>query len=378
MIDAFLFDMDGVLADSEGISVTIGREYFEKLGIYTEAADFDSHLGMGEEEFFNGVARDKNAKGYSYEDASAFFKSKYPSYLEKMSIALNGVGIIDEARKAGIKVAIASSAPEWKVWANIDNLNLRGKVDYVVTGKDVKKNKPAPDIYRLCLEHFNLRGENAVVFEDAAGGIRAGKAAGCNVIAMMTTISIDKALDAGADIVVTDLSAIPAFATKEEFTSFFDEMKGKDEERRMYGLNWIKRKRSILPNSHEKEAIAAAWKARENAYVPFSSFKVGAAIVSAKTGKVYSGCNVENSSFGATICAERNAILSAVSNEGIIGIEALYVVSEGGEAAVPCAECLQVIAEFASPETRVVLLTSQKRKEYKFRDLLPSPFLFRN
>ena len=101
--------------------------------------------------------------------------------------------------------------------------------------------------------------------------------------------------------------------------------------------------------------LKLALRARENAYAPYSKFKVGACVKSAATGKLYAGCNVENSSFGATICAERNAITTALTAEGIIGIETLVVVSDDEPPAPPCALCLQVLAEFTSPDSLVIL-----------------------
>ena len=124
-------------------------------------------------------------------------------------------------------------------------------------------------------------------------------------------------------------------------------------------------------------AIEMATNVWKNAYAPYSRFKVGAAVVSAATGRVYSGCNVENGSYGATICAERNAILHAIAVEGVIGIEALVVASKGNPLAPPCAQCLQVISEFARPETQVHLVSvdGKSHKVYQFGQLLPHPFV---
>ena len=123
--------------------------------------------------------------------------------------------------------------------------------------------------------------------------------------------------------------------------------------------------------------LKLALRARENAYTPYSKFKVGACVKSAATGRLYAGCNVENSSFGATICAERNAITTAIAAEGIIGIETLVVVSDDEPPAPPCALCLQVLAEFTSPDSLVILSSLEgKMCRYKFSELLPNPFIF--
>ena len=93
-----------------------------------------------------------------------------------------------------------------------------------------------------------------------------------------------------------------------------------------------------------RDAAAAA---REYAYVPFSKFKVGAALLT-EDGKIFTGCNVENASYGLTNCAERTAIFKAVS-EGYTKFQAIAVIAECPQAVAPCGACRQVIAEFLIP-----------------------------
>ena len=127
-----------------------------------------------------------------------------------------------------------------------------------------------------------------------------------------------------------------------------------------------------METEKEKSLFKDAVKARENSYSPYSKFKVGAAILT-ESGNIYSGCNVENCSFGATICTERTAILKAVSEEGKITIKKVLVVTE--PLAEPCGMCLQVIAEFACPECIVLLCDSKNiLRRMSFQDFLPHPF----
>lgn len=107
-----------------------------------------------------------------------------------------------------------------------------------------------------------------------------------------------------------------------------------------------------------KKLKIAAKKASENAHSPYSKIKVGAAILTAE-GKIYSGCNVENISFGGTICAERTAILKAVS-EGDRKFTALYLYTK--EQWSPCGLCLQVMSEFLSSSS-IVILGSDKNPD---------------
>ena len=110
-----------------------------------------------------------------------------------------------------------------------------------------------------------------------------------------------------------------------------------------------------------------------NAHAPYSKFRVGAALRTS-SGRVFTGCNVENASYGLTICAERNAIFHAVSQEGPdMKIAMLAVVCVGHEFP-PCGACRQVIAEFATPETTVCFLQNGKPVLMTVADLLPSAF----
>lgn len=97
----------------------------------------------------------------------------------------------------------------------------------------------------------------------------------------------------------------------------------------------------------DKELIAAAKKYRENAYAPYSKFKVGAAVLT-KKGNVYGGCNIENSSFPLTNCAERTAIFKAVS-EGEQEFEAIALIADTPGPCSPCGACRQVMVEFKIP-----------------------------
>ncbi len=110
------------------------------------------------------------------------------------------------------------------------------------------------------------------------------------------------------------------------------------------------------------------------AYAPYSGFKVGAAVMTGE-GKIFTGCNVENASYGLTICAERSAIFSAVANSagGKLSLRAVAVVNEKEVSCPPCGACRQVISEFGA-ETVVVFKSERGYEELTIADLLPSSF----
>jgi len=136
------------------------------------------------------------------------------------------------------------------------------------------------------------------------------------------------------------------------------------------GQNMGKKK---LPAGSRTRLLAAARKAMKNAYAPFSRFEVGAAILTAN-GDVFSGCNVENSSYGMTNCAERTAIFSAVAQEGPkLQILAIAVTTPGNVVCSPCGACRQVIYEFG-PDAVVFYQSRNGPKESHITELLPEGF----
>ena len=102
-----------------------------------------------------------------------------------------------------------------------------------------------------------------------------------------------------------------------------------------------------------EQLISIAMDAMKRAYCPYSEFRVGAALIT-KTGKVFTGCNIENASFGATVCAERTAIFKAVS-EGFVNFQKIAIVSDSCDTTYPCGICLQVMNEFM-PDGSIVLV----------------------
>jgi cytidine deaminase len=116
--------------------------------------------------------------------------------------------------------------------------------------------------------------------------------------------------------------------------------------------------------------IAKAMEARERAYAPYSDFAVGAALL-ARSGRIYTGCNVENASYGLSVCAERVAVFKAVS-EGERDFEAMAVVTENG--VTPCGACRQVLMEFGDNIQVIVADEAGGYRVFTLRELLPEAF----
>lgn len=124
--------------------------------------------------------------------------------------------------------------------------------------------------------------------------------------------------------------------------------------------------------SIRNQLLAAAREARHHAYAPYSGYAVGAAVY-CEDGRIFAGANVENASYGLTVCAERVAVFRAVS-EGARRICALAVVTQDGGA--PCGACRQVLAEFADEELVVWCASEEEAdvQEYRLHELLPHAF----
>lgn len=124
----------------------------------------------------------------------------------------------------------------------------------------------------------------------------------------------------------------------------------------------------------KRELLRRAVEASKYSYSPYSKFRVGAAVLTSE-GKIFTGTNIENASYGLTICAERVAIFKAVS-EGHRDIKAVAVFAEGSMP-YPCGACRQVISEFASGDTLILVYDGKKIEEFLLDDLLPHRFVFK-
>ena len=130
----------------------------------------------------------------------------------------------------------------------------------------------------------------------------------------------------------------------------------------------------MIDREIEERLIAEAFRSRGNAVSKRSGFSVGAAI-EAENGTIYGGCNVENSTYGLTVCAERVAIWKALS-EGVRRFRAVAVVTGADEPTPPCGACRQILWEFAGDVPVVSATAGGKRRLYRMSDLLPEPFEF--
>lgn len=212
-IRAVIFDMDGVLVDSEALINAAAIAMFQEKGLLVQPDDFLPFVGAGEDRYIGGVA-----ESYGFPlDVPAAKKRTYEIYLDLVPLRLEafpGVPyLIHECRKAGLLLAVASSADLIKVRANLEKIDLPLPFwDTVVTGEAVLNKKPSPDIFLTAAERLGVTPADCVVVEDAVNGLQAANAAGMRCVAVATTfpseqlVEADAIRDSIADVLLSDLA----------------------------------------------------------------------------------------------------------------------------------------------------------------------------
>ena len=207
-IEAVLFDMDGVLVDSEAYICQAGMAMFAEKGYPVSAEDFLPFTGMGENRYLGGVA-EKHRIPFDLEKDKARTYEIYAEMVSGKLSPLDGVhDFIDKCRKQGLKMAVASSADPVKVNINLEEIGLDSKLfQAVVTGLDIEHKKPAPDIFLKAAKLMGADPKHCLVVEDAISGVAAGKAAGARVLALTTAFSPGEL--SGADWITQTLATAP-------------------------------------------------------------------------------------------------------------------------------------------------------------------------
>jgi beta-phosphoglucomutase len=208
MIRGVLFDMDGVLVDSEAFICRAAVIMFSELGTQVTPEDFLPFTGMGENRYLGGVAQKYNL-AVDIDKVKARTYEIYGQIASGNLTALSGVHeFIASCRSKGLRLALATSADTVKMEINLREIGLAAETfQSIVTGLDVVNKKPFPDIYMKAAENIGLRPEECLVVEDAVSGIKAGRAAGCRCLAVTT--SFDATALHEADWICNSLLKVP-------------------------------------------------------------------------------------------------------------------------------------------------------------------------
>jgi len=204
-LKAVLFDMDGVLLDSEEYICRAGMMMFKEKGYDVSPGDFLEFTGMGENRYLGGVA-EKNGIPFELEKDKARTYEIYGEIVKGQLKPFPGVvDFIEKCRSRKLKMAVASSADPTKVEINLEEIGIPPSTfGTVVTGLDIEHRKPAPDIFLKAAERLGVEPIGCLVIEDAVSGVKAGKAAGSKVLALTTSFSAEEL--SGADWIASLLT----------------------------------------------------------------------------------------------------------------------------------------------------------------------------
>ncbi|KAK6143862.1 hypothetical protein DH2020_024210 [Rehmannia glutinosa] len=248
-VSAVLFDMDGVLCNSEELSRLAAVDVFAEMGVQVTVEDFVPFMGTGEANFLGGVASVKGVKGFNPEAAKKRF---FEIYLDKYAKPGSGIGfpgayeLIVQCKNKGLKVAVASSADRIKVDANLAAAGLQlSMFDAIVSADAFENLKPAPDIFLAASKILDVPTNECIVIEDALAGVQAAKAASMRCIAVTTTLAEDTLKAAGPSLIRKEIGDISLDDILNGGSSYHNPDKQPSQS--------ISASATSLPNSNSKE-----------------------------------------------------------------------------------------------------------------------------
>lgn len=206
---AILFDMDGVLVDSEPVILKSAIQGLREFGVKAAPSDFTEFVGAGEDRFVGGVA-EKHGVPYVPEMKKRVYEI-YCSLVDDELILFDKVPqTLTRLHKDGYRIAIASSADRIKVNANIRAADIpQEAVDTILSGEDIERKKPFPDIFLLAAERLGVSPADCVVVEDAINGIQAATAAGMRSVGVTSFFPAERLLKEGAAAAVSQIGELP-------------------------------------------------------------------------------------------------------------------------------------------------------------------------
>jgi beta-phosphoglucomutase len=208
MIRGVLFDMDGVLVDSESFICEAAMMMFAEIGVLVKPEDFKPFVGTGEDRYIGGVAEKYGIK-VDIEKVKARTYEIYQTVITGKLKPLPGAAeFVSLCREKGFRLILATSTDRIKMEANLYVSGIPfSAFDGTISGLDVENKKPSPDIYIKAASLIGLQPEECLVVEDAVNGIKAAKSAGCRCLAV--TGSFDRQLLSDADWICNSLIEVP-------------------------------------------------------------------------------------------------------------------------------------------------------------------------
>jgi len=209
MIKGVLFDMDGVLVDSEPYICKAAMMMFDELGVRVAPEEFKPFVGMGENKYIGGVAESHGIKVNIEEVKARTYEIYQIIVRDKLSPLPGALDFISECIRKDLRLALATSADRIKMEINLKEIGLAQDLfQSIITGLDIINKKPFPDIYIKAAESIGLHPVDCLVVEDAISGIKAGISAGCRCLAVTSTFSHSDLLE--ADWICESLENVPS------------------------------------------------------------------------------------------------------------------------------------------------------------------------
>jgi HAD superfamily hydrolase (TIGR01509 family) len=205
-----IFDMDGVLVDSEPFIGRAAVAMFEEKGVAVDPREFLQFTGMGEDRFLGGVAE---LHGVTL-DLARDKKRTYEIYLELIRGQLGPMPGVHEfiarCRELGLSLAVASSADSMKVEGNLREIGVPAETfGAILVGEDIVRKKPWPDVFLEAGRRLGLPASSCLVIEDAVSGVTAARRAGSRCLGLTSSFNAELLVEAGADWIAKDLAHAP-------------------------------------------------------------------------------------------------------------------------------------------------------------------------
>ena len=203
-----IFDMDGVLVDSEPVIEAAAIAGLKEYGVEAEPEDFTPFIGAGEDRYIGGVA-EKYGVAYKKEMKDRVYEIYLEIVDDKLKVFKGTKEVLNQLTDDGYNLALASSADAVKIEANLKVADISQSLfEAIVSGEDVEEKKPAPEIYLKTADKMGEAPATCLVVEDSVHGVKSAKAANMKCAAITTSFSREELKEAGADFVGEDIKQV--------------------------------------------------------------------------------------------------------------------------------------------------------------------------
>ena len=227
--EAVIFDMDGVLIDSEPIHYEIERKLFDRLDIVVDEGLHRSYLGASSRFMYADLKSrfDLQQTVCELMDMDELFRCEYFKRLDKIILNNGVINLLHEIKASGLKLAVATSSSPEIVRILLDKCGISAIFDTIVTTSDAGKSKPAPDVYLLAAKRIGVSPANCIVFEDSPNGLSSAKSAGMYCIVIQSDHTIIQGLT-NADYLIRSFTEV-TLGQLFKFFSFTQTMESEDK-----------------------------------------------------------------------------------------------------------------------------------------------------